>query len=207
MGARLIAVSIVLVLALTGPLQPLAAAQQAVQPPAESQQPAAEPAADTPAPAAHTRQEASQAPAAPQADSPAPAAQVPADTPVPAAHHAQQQPAEVVAVQAQPSTQPAPAQPPLVRQRSHDQGTDVYDVGAVAINVIALPLKATTCVVGGAVGLVLLAMTFGSAHKATAGVVREGCGQKWIVRGDDIRPARGAEQRLRDWDDYDGASR
>jgi hypothetical protein len=66
--------------------------------------------------------------------------------------------------------------------------TDLYDVGAVGITVIGIPLKGLICAVSGGLALALLLATFGSAHRATAGVIEEGCGQKWIVRGDDIRP-------------------
>jgi len=66
--------------------------------------------------------------------------------------------------------------------------TDLYDVGAVAITAIGIPLKGLICAVSGGLALALLLATLGSAHRATAGVIEEGCGQKWIVRGDDIRP-------------------
>lgn len=68
------------------------------------------------------------------------------------------------------------------------RGNDVYDAGAVAITAIGMPLKGFVCVLGGGLGLALLVVTFGSAHKASTDVVRAGCDQKWIVHGDDIRP-------------------
>jgi hypothetical protein len=166
MRARVIAVWIVLALVLAGPLQPMAAAQQATQAPAPQDTAQTQPAAPV--------QETA------QATQPAPA------------------PA--------PAVQPAPVEPQTLPPR-REHKTDVYDVGAVAMNVVALPLKATTCVLGGAVGFSLLVLTFGSADRATANVVREGCGQKWIIRGNDIRPPRGAEEPLHDWDAYDAGAR
>jgi hypothetical protein len=56
------------------------------------------------------------------------------------------------------------------------------------MTVAGAPLKGVVCVVGGAVGVTLFLVTFGSADRASAAVVREGCAQRWIVRGSDIRP-------------------
>ncbi len=70
------------------------------------------------------------------------------------------------------------------------QGPDVYDAGAVAATAIGMPLKAGICALSGALGLALLVATFGSAYKASTRTVEEGCGQKWILTGDDLRPDR-----------------
>jgi hypothetical protein len=37
-------------------------------------------------------------------------------------------------------------------------------------------------------GLVVLAATFGTAYRAASAAVHEGCGGKWMVTGDDLRP-------------------
>jgi hypothetical protein len=79
-----------------------------------------------------------------------------------------------------------PLQPLALAQEAGK--SDAYDAGAVAITAIGMPLKAITCGLGAVVGFTLLVVTFGSAHRATANVVAEGCAQKWIVTGDDIRP-------------------
>jgi hypothetical protein len=79
-----------------------------------------------------------------------------------------------------------PLQPLALAQEAGK--SDVYDAGAMAITVIGMPLKAVICAAGGVAGLGLLLVTFGSAHRASTHVVEEGCGQKWIVTGDDIRP-------------------
>ena len=79
--------------------------------------------------------------------------------------------------QDQPMSQPPPA-----------RGTDAYDAAAAAMTAIGMPLKAGVCALGAAVGLALFVATLGSAHRASAGVVEEGCLQKWIIHGSDIRP-------------------
>ncbi len=76
---------------------------------------------------------------------------------------------------------------------------DFYDVGAVAMTVVGFPLKAVVCGVGGVVGAALFLITFGSADRASAAVVREGCGQNWVVTGRDIRPEE-PPSRAMEWD-------
>jgi hypothetical protein len=89
--------------------------------------------------------------------------------------------------------QPAqPAQPDLFKetlkaQSASDKSQDYYDAGAVAVNVFLIPGRVLTCVAGGLVGGVFLALTFGSAYKAASAIVNEGCGGKWVVKGDDLR--------------------
>lgn len=92
-------------------------------------------------------------------------------------------------------------------QASAAKKTDVYDVGAGAMNVVAVPLKGVTCLLGGLAGLAILVVTFGNEHRGSSAAVREGCDLNWIITGDDIRPARGSEARLHDWDAYDGGER
>jgi hypothetical protein len=100
---------------------------------------------------------------------------------------------------AQPTPPPAPpvqlqpAQPDLFQEtlkaeRAAERGQAAYDAGAVVVNTFLVPGRTITCVLGGAVGIVVLAMTFGSAYKAAADVANEGCGGKWVVTGDDLRP-------------------
>jgi hypothetical protein len=66
--------------------------------------------------------------------------------------------------------------------------TDAYDIAAGVATAARAPLNAATCIFGGAVATVIFVLTFGSAYKASARVVEEGCAQKWVVRGDDLRP-------------------
>jgi hypothetical protein len=106
-----------------------------------------------------------------------------------------QQPAQP----AQPTPPPAPpvqlqpAQPDLFQEtlkaeRAAERGQAAYDAGAVVVNTFLVPGRTITCVLGGAVGIVVLAVTFGSGYKAAADVANEGCGGKWVVTGDDLRP-------------------
>src|SRR5512145_1475539 len=90
----------------------------------------------------------------------------------------------------------APARPPGPR------GPDAYDVGAGVFTVVGMPLKGVVCFAGGVAGLTLFVLTFGSADRASAAIIREGCDQRWIVRGDDIRPDPPAS-RVVEWDRQD----
>ncbi|MBI3636338.1 MAG: hypothetical protein HY216_09005 [Candidatus Rokubacteria bacterium] len=67
---------------------------------------------------------------------------------------------------------------------------DAYDVGSVAINMARAPLKIGLCVVGLAAGAAVLGVSLGTAHRAAAAAVNEGCGGKWFISGDDLRPDR-----------------
>jgi hypothetical protein len=93
--------------------------------------------------------------------------------------------------------QPAPAPPPpapdlfqeqLKAQQEAERSRGAYDAGAVAVNVFLVPGRAITCVLGGAVGVVALAATFGTGYRFASAAVHEGCGGKWLVTGDDLRP-------------------
>jgi len=66
--------------------------------------------------------------------------------------------------------------------------TDGYDVGAAIMTVAGAPLKGAVCLIGGVVGATLFLATFGSADRQSAAVVREGCDQRWLVRGEHLRP-------------------
>ena len=68
--------------------------------------------------------------------------------------------------------------------------TDAYDVAAGAMNVIRPPLKVGLCAVGLAAGAAVFGVTLGTAYKAAAEAIHEGCGGKWLLSGDDIRPTR-----------------
>lgn len=100
-------------------------------------------------------------------------------------------PSSVFAQQSLPPAQPTPdlftetmrATPPPV-------SFDAYDVGAVAINVARPPLKVGLCVVGLAAGAAVFGISLGTAYKAAAAAVNEGCGGKWFISGDDLRPER-----------------
>ncbi len=95
---------------------------------------------------------------------------------------------------AQQPAQPAqPVQPDLFQetlkaQRASDQSQGFYDAGAVAVNAFLIPGRLLTCFAGGVVGAALLGVTLGSGYRAASYIVHEGCGGKWAVKGDDLRP-------------------
>ena len=96
-----------------------------------------------------------------------------------------------------PAARPAPAaQPPapdlfqesLKAERASGGQSSAYDAGAITTNIFLVPGRAITCGIGAVVGVVVLAATLGSGYKAASSVWHEGCGGKWSVTGDDIRP-------------------
>lgn len=83
--------------------------------------------------------------------------------------------------------------PDLVRERLEEsaaepRGTDAYDIGAGVLTAFKAPFNVGLCVLGAALGATLFGLTLGSGYKASTRVVEEGCGTKWVVTGDDIRP-------------------
>ena len=90
----------------------------------------------------------------------------------------------------QPTPPPAPDlfQEHLKAQQEAERSRGAYNAGAVAVNVFLVPGRAITCALGGVVGFVALAATFGTGYRAASAAVHEGCGGKWIVTGDDLRP-------------------
>lgn len=97
---------------------------------------------------------------------------------------------------AQQPAQPAPTlQPDLFQEtmkasrlRPTERNAAAYNVGAGVVNAFLVPGRAITCVLGGAVGIVVLLVTLGSGYKAATAAGEEGCGGKWIVTGEDLRP-------------------
>jgi len=90
----------------------------------------------------------------------------------------------------QPAQPPAPDlfQESLKAERATSQQSSAYDAGAIVTNVFLVPGRAITCGLGGIVGVGLLALTLGTAYKAASAVWHEGCGGRWTVTGEDIRP-------------------
>jgi hypothetical protein len=101
---------------------------------------------------------------------------------------------------AQAPAQPAP-QPEMVKEtlKPHVAPTSVgedvrfddtfYEVSAGIMTAFLIPGRVVTCGAGGLAALVLSVVTLGTAYRAAAGALREGCGGKWIVHPEDIRPA------------------
>jgi len=83
------------------------------------------------------------------------------------------------------------------QQRSADRKQGLYNTGAVITNIFLVPGRAITCALGVGVGVGILALTFGTGYKTAAGAFDEGCGGKWAVGGDDLKPD---SDRAFDWE-------
>src|SRR5262245_61037757 len=181
-GMRILAVAVAFLMLVTGPLAPIAFAQQPspVQP-----EPAAQP---EPAP---------QQPPAPQPEpvaQPQPMAQQPAPQPEPVAPQPTPQ-SEPVAQQ--PAQQPMPQQPEPLRE-SRMAESAAYNVGAGIANIFYIPGKGILCAAGVTSGVFIMLFTIGSAPRPAAYFAREGCGGRWYLVGDDLRPE--SEIRAFDWE-------
>ena len=97
-----------------------------------------------------------------------------------------QQPAPPAAQVSPPATvEMMPPENPAAR------GSDIYDVGAGVVTATRMPFNVALCGLGAVTGGMLFVLTLGTAYRATTRMIEEGCAQRWIVRGDDLRP-RGA---------------
>ena len=98
----------------------------------------------------------------------------------------------------QPTPPPAPDlfQEQLKAEKEAERSRGVYNAGAVAVNVFLVPGRAITCFLGGTVGLVGLLATFGTGYRFASAAVHEGCGGKWLVTGDDLRPDTRSSARM-----------
>jgi hypothetical protein len=146
-AVRILAVAVSFLMLMTGPLAPIAFAQQ-------------------PSPA-----------------QPEPAAQ---QQPTPQPEPAAQQPAQ----QAMPEPEPL--------RESRLAESAAYNVGAGIANVFYIPGKGILCAAGVASGVFIMLVTIGSAPRPAAYFAREGCGGRWYLVGDDLRPEN--EIRAFDWE-------
>jgi hypothetical protein len=105
-------------------------------------------------------------------------------------------PAQPVPV-APPPPQPVPAAHPtqpdlfqetLKAQRASDRSQALYNLEAVVVSVFLFPGRIVTCAAGTVIGIGLLTISLGTGYRAATGIFHEGCGGKWIVTGDDLRP-------------------
>jgi hypothetical protein len=190
-------------LALAGPLAPLAQAQQGGRTaeathvesasPADVTEPGPTPPADATQSSPMPPTESTQAEGTPPSDvaqaQPMPPAQ-PAQ-PVPPAPPVQ--PAPVAPPPPQPLPAAQPAQPDLFQetlkaQRASDRSQALYNLEALFVSVFLFPGRIVTCAAGTVVGVGLLTVSLGTGYRAATGIFHEGCGGKWIVTGDDLRP-------------------
>jgi len=96
----------------------------------------------------------------------------------------------------QPVPQPLPQPEPISSSRGSDAAA--YNVGAGIANVFYIPGKCVLCVAGVASGVLIMLFTVGSAPRPAAYFAREGCGGRWYLVGDDLRPE--ADIRAFDWE-------
>jgi hypothetical protein len=108
----------------------------------------------------------------------------------PLAHAQQPTPPPTQPAQPAPPAQPDLFQETLKAQRASDKAQGYYEAGAIASNVLFVPGKTVLCVLGGGASLALMLATFGSGYKAASYIMQEGCGGKWVLTGDDLRPDR-----------------
>jgi|SRR5438093_240756 len=112
-----------------------------------------------------------------------------------------QQPAPTEPAPAQPApTQPAPTQTMEMKPDTSGRAAEsaAYNIGAGVANVFYVPGKVALCGLGGLVGVAVMIVSIGSAPRTAAGFAREGCGGKWVLTGDDLKPE--ADARTFDWE-------
>jgi len=122
-----------------------------------------------------------------------------AQQPAPPAQPPQQQPMPMPQPEPQPAAQPAMIQPEVPEQDSRLAESAAYNVGAGIANVFYIPGKGLLCGLGGAVGIFIMIVSIGSAPRPAAYFAREGCGGKWVLTGDDLRPDD-SHYRAFDWE-------
>jgi len=89
---------------------------------------------------------------------------------------------------AQQSAPPAAMQDAVKTSERDGASSPAYDVGAGLANVAYIPGKVVLCGLGIVAGTIGLLLTFGTAYRAAAAVGEEGCGGRWVLTGDDLRP-------------------
>ena len=97
------------------------------------------------------------------------------------------------AQQPQPQPQGQPPAPDLFQEqlkaeRANSGPSSAYDAAAVTTNVFLVPGRAITCGLGAVVGFAVIVATLGTQYKAASSVWQEGCGGRWTVTADDMRP-------------------
>ena len=105
----------------------------------------------------------------------------------------------IASAQQPPPPAPDMFQETLKAQQAAEEDRRVYNAGAIATNIFLVPGRAITCVLGGAVSIAILAATLGTGYRAASATMHEGCGGKWTVTGDDLRP-EGPTARPFDWE-------
>jgi hypothetical protein len=94
--------------------------------------------------------------------------------------------------------QPGQPQPEVFKETMKDPGPTErlpgdfalnegwYSVAAFVFTGFLIPGRLVTCTLGTGVGVVVLVLTIGTQPRAAMVAIEEGCGGKWIVRGEDL---------------------
>ena len=61
---------------------------------------------------------------------------------------------------------------------------------AAVSDVLYVPGKAIVCGASGVLWIATMALTFGALYQEAADFVKGGCGGKWVLTGEDIKPAQ-----------------
>lgn len=61
---------------------------------------------------------------------------------------------------------------------------------AVVSDVFYVPGKAIVCGMSGVLWIGTMALTFGALYQEAADFVKGGCGGRWVLTGEDIKPAK-----------------
>jgi hypothetical protein len=74
------------------------------------------------------------------------------------------------------------------------KGSEPPSAGANAAaavgDIFYVPGKAIVCGVSGALYVATMALTFGALYQEATDFVKGGCGGKWVLTGEDIKPAQ-----------------
>jgi hypothetical protein len=98
------------------------------------------------------------------------------------------QPPAGTSFQAPPRTPAEPMRPAA----AYELPTAVYHIFAGIATGVLIPGRAITCSFGSVISMTILVATLGTGYRTATRALEEGCGGKWIVTGDDLRPGRSA---------------
>ena len=95
--------------------------------------------------------------------------------------------------QAPPTAPGAPASPQSPGSEGDGMGgsrpIDGYTVGAAALNVLWVPFKVAECGIMSGFAVLGFVFTLGAGRDWSASALEEGCVHKWLIEGNDLRPA------------------
>jgi hypothetical protein len=74
-------------------------------------------------------------------------------------------------------------------ERSTEPSAGANAAAAVG-DVFYVPGKAIVCGVSGVLYIATMALTFGALYQEATDFVKGGCGGKWVLTGEDIKPAQ-----------------